>query len=209
MAGEAREDRAQRILESAIHLAEQGGFDAVRMRDIASHAKVAVGTVYNRFSSKEDILVAVLEYEVSILEDIMERYPARGSTHMERISAFFQVVTAELIARPKLSRAALRATASGDPTLTEKVQRFHTRITRLVEGALQDDEGDASGSLGATERGQLAFYLSQLWFAALVGWMGGMYEESQVVEQVESAAYWLLRGMGVMNAPAPVALPVN
>ena len=36
-----REDRALRIIATTIELAEQGGFEAVRLRDVAAHAGVA------------------------------------------------------------------------------------------------------------------------------------------------------------------------
>ena len=55
------EDRTRRIIETAIELAERDGFEAVRLRDVARLAKVALGTVYRRFQSKEDILVAALD----------------------------------------------------------------------------------------------------------------------------------------------------
>ena len=38
------EDRSRRIVETAIELAERGGFEAVRLRDVAAHAGVALGT---------------------------------------------------------------------------------------------------------------------------------------------------------------------
>ena len=43
------EERARRIIETTIELAEQGGFEAVRLRDVAAHAEVAMGTLYRRF----------------------------------------------------------------------------------------------------------------------------------------------------------------
>ena len=57
------EERTRRIVETAVELAESGGFEAVRMRDVAAHAGVALGTFYKRFRSKEDLLVAALEME--------------------------------------------------------------------------------------------------------------------------------------------------
>ena len=60
-----QEERARRIVDSAVELAEQGGFEAVRLRDVAAHAGVALGTLYRRFRSKEDLLVAArLDAEV-------------------------------------------------------------------------------------------------------------------------------------------------
>ena len=63
------EERAQRIVDTAVELAEQGGFVAVRLRDVAAEAVVALGTLYRRFRSKEDLLVAALEIEMTALEE--------------------------------------------------------------------------------------------------------------------------------------------
>ena len=57
------DERARRIVETAVELAEKDGFQAVRLRDIAAQADVALGTVYRRFKSKEDILLAALGLE--------------------------------------------------------------------------------------------------------------------------------------------------
>ena len=38
----AMEERSRRIVETAVELAEQGGFEAVRLRDVAAHAGVAL-----------------------------------------------------------------------------------------------------------------------------------------------------------------------
>ena len=56
----AREDRGRRILKVAVELAERGGFDAVRQREVAAQAGVALGTLYKRFASKEELLMAAL-----------------------------------------------------------------------------------------------------------------------------------------------------
>ncbi|MGH0031401.1 MAG: helix-turn-helix domain-containing protein [Myxococcota bacterium] len=55
------EERSRRIVGAAIELAEQGGFEAVRLRDVAAQANVALGTLYRRLRSKEDLLLAALE----------------------------------------------------------------------------------------------------------------------------------------------------
>jgi len=188
-----------RIVDSAIVLAETGGFEAVRMRDIASHASVAVGTVYNRFKSKEDILVAVLAREVGRLEELMARNPSRGGTTLERVTRFFEVVSAGLFARPRVAQAALRATTSGEPELTEKVDRFHTRMTDLIAEAIAGDHTDNGLTTRQTE--QLAFILSQLWFSGLVGWMGGLFRQDEVVTHVHEAAEVLIRGLTAAGSP--------
>ena len=63
---------------------EEGGFDAVRMRDVAAHAGVALGTFYKRFRSKEDLLVAALELEVERLGKRIRQRPLRGESPQDR-----------------------------------------------------------------------------------------------------------------------------
>jgi AcrR family transcriptional regulator len=84
-------DRRDRILDVAIDLAEEGGFENVRQRDVADQAGIALGTLYKSFSSKEDILVAALERETQNLERKMEAKPAEGDTPAERLHAFFKI----------------------------------------------------------------------------------------------------------------------
>lgn len=191
-----REERARRIVDSAIVLAEHGGFEAVRLRDIASHANVALGTVYKRFSSKEDILVAAMDRELALLEELVMRTPPKGDTYSARLAAFFDLVTSGFFARPKLSRAGLKATASGDPELAEKVHRFHARITALIAQTLRGEEGDHEvAGLTEDQIQELAFLCSQMLFSALVGWMGGLFDPEEVRRQVQRTAQLLLRGL--------------
>ena len=52
--------RRERILDAAMELATEGGYDAVQMREVGTEAGVALGTIYRYFSSKDDLLAAVL-----------------------------------------------------------------------------------------------------------------------------------------------------
>lgn len=51
------------ILRSAAYLITKKGFDRTTVEDIAARAEVAVGTVYNYFGSKNELLVALMERE--------------------------------------------------------------------------------------------------------------------------------------------------
>ena len=53
------EQRRQEILEAALQLFRDRGFDETTVQDIASDAGVATGTVYLYFPSKEHVLVAL------------------------------------------------------------------------------------------------------------------------------------------------------
>jgi AcrR family transcriptional regulator len=187
------EERARRIVASAVELAEQGGFEAVRLRDVAAHAGVALGTLYRRFRSKQDLLLAALEIEVFEQEQRMAQRPPQGDTRLERVGAFFQSTTRAICRRPNLARALVRAIAHGEPDLTQKVAAFHTRMERLITAALR---GNGRGAADPSEEERrLADILQAVWFSALVGWAGGLHGQAAVVEQTRTAAELMLRGL--------------
>jgi AcrR family transcriptional regulator len=191
--------RRDKILDVAVALAEEGGFDNVRQRDVAAKAGVALGTLYKSFRSKEDILSAALEREAEMLERRMEAKPAQGANRIERISNFFGFITRGLCKKPKYARAVLRAMASGEPEVAGKVAAYQERITGLIIAA---DRGvgrlgyaDAKAAPPTSKEAQMAFALQQFWFASLVGWSAGLINVNEAVEQVRRMAVVLDRGI--------------
>ena len=57
-------NRTERILAAATDLFRNQGYEAVRIEDIADAAEVSVGTFYNYFQTKGDVLVAIVSVEV-------------------------------------------------------------------------------------------------------------------------------------------------
>jgi AcrR family transcriptional regulator len=187
------EERARRIVDTAVELAEQGGFEAVRLRDVASNAGVALGTLYRRFRSKEDLLVAALEMQVEDVEARIASRPPQGHDARERVAAFFQMTTRAMLRRPNLTRAMLRAVASGEPELAQKVAAFHGRVGLLISRALR---GEGDGAEPREDEERIAHVLGQVWFASLVGWAGGLHGQAAVIEQTRQAAELLLPASG-------------
>jgi AcrR family transcriptional regulator len=192
-------DRRDKILDVAVALAEEGGFENVRQRDVAANAGVALGTLYKRFRSKEDILMASLERETEVLERRMELNPAAGRTPLERIGAFFQIVTRGLCRKPKYARAVLRAMASGEAGVAQTVASYQGRMTGLIIAAIRGvgrlSFADATTQPPSKKEQKLAFLLQQIWFAALVGWSAGLINQTEAIDQVKGAAQLLLKGI--------------
>jgi AcrR family transcriptional regulator len=180
------EDRTRRILETAISLAERDGYEAVRLRDVASQAEVALGTVYRRFKSKEDILVAALELEVERMGAYIQTRPIAGDDPVTRLGSAFVVMTGALVQKPNLARALLRAVASGVPEVAQKVAQFHATTTKFFTAFLFDHDAPDE------EKERIAGFLQDIWFAKLVGWSGGLQTEASVGEDMTEATRRLL-----------------
>jgi len=192
MAENAQEERTRRILDAAVQLAERGGFDAVRLRDVAAHADVALATVYKRFKSKEDLLVGALARDADAFGILLATNPVPGDTAKERTVTFFRLATEVFCAKPNLARAVLRAVSSGEPELTQKVAQFQNQIadyTRIAMGG-KDDEGHPF-----RDSPDVAILLQSIWYAGLVGWMGGLRGMTEVVDQVALAVDIMFKGV--------------
>src|SRR3954467_6992747 len=72
--------RRRRVLDATLRLAAEGGFDAVQMRDVASAADVALGTVYRYFTSKERLLLEAMAEQQADLRAYLEIHPPPQQT---------------------------------------------------------------------------------------------------------------------------------
>jgi len=182
-----------KILDVAIAMAEEGGFENVRQREVAARAGVALGTLYKRFSSKHEILAAALERETQTLERKMEVRPAIGETPSERLHAFFKIITKALCRKPKYARAVLKAMASGEPEVASNVSKYQDRMNNLIISAMRGRPNGGAPDTKPTKREiTVALYLQRIWFASLVGWSAGLQGQDDVVLQMEAASDLLL-----------------
>src|SRR5215470_2301770 len=78
--------RMRRIVDAAVELAESGGFEGVRLRDVAERSNVALGTLYKYFRSKEDILLFAFDEGVSRLEQSLAARGPAGGTALSRVA---------------------------------------------------------------------------------------------------------------------------
>ena len=186
------EERSRRIVETSIELAERGGFEAVRLRDVAAHAGVALGTLYRRFRSKEDLLVAALEQETRAVAQRIRQRPPKGADASERVVGFFVIATRGMLRRPNLSRAMLRATAAGEPVLAQKVEVFHDLMLRMIVSALRGESVDTGAEEISEQERLVGDLLNRVWFALMMSWAGGVHSQGTIAEQMRASVELVL-----------------
>ncbi len=72
--GSKRQERAQRILDAAAELIQRWGYNKTTIDDIARQARVAKGTIYLHWKTREDLFLALIRREGLLLtEDIQQR----------------------------------------------------------------------------------------------------------------------------------------
>lgn len=187
--------RERTIIETAVNLAERGGFEAVRLRDVAAESGIGLGTLYAHFKSKEDILLAAVQQEVEKLAAVLDAAAMPATTALDRVAWFFALSTRALLARPNFARAVLRALGGGDQKSAERVYQFHGLVTRMIIACLRGVRASEVGDDLAPGESRVGFLLQQIWFAALVGWNIGMQTEQDIVSYMRDSASLLLDGL--------------
>ena len=177
--------RRRRVIEAAMKLAAEGGYDAVQMRDVASEAGVALGTIYRYFASKDHLLAACqVEWAEEIQRRVHQR-PPRGDTAADRVVDVLRRATRSNEKQPQLTAALLTAISSPDPAVSD-CQRQMTAIMSDVLATPMDGL-DADLKQGVIDA------LNHIWFSALLGWVNGWASADSVGADLESAARLLLR----------------
>jgi AcrR family transcriptional regulator len=179
-------DRRRRVIQAAISLATDGGYEAVQMRDVAAKARVALGTLYRYFPSKDQLLVAALG---EWAEELRSRQrPPRGATKGDRVAAVLRGTVRALERQPKLSAAFVTGLASLDPEepgSIERANQVYQVMSEMISGAMDGED--------IPNRDVLMRVLGQMWFAVLVFWVRGWSAGNQMADDLDAAARLLIR----------------
>ena len=177
--------RRDRVIRTALELGASGGYDAVQMRDVATSAGVALGTIYRYFSSKDHLLAAAMVQWVHGLEQRVGQRPPKGDTTAERVQEVLHRATRAMEKEPKLSEAVVTALLSPDRGAAACQEDVSASMVRILATALGDD-------FDPEFQAQVTRTLGHVWFAALIGWVNGWSGMEKVANEVDLATHLLL-----------------
>lgn len=178
--------RREQIVEATIRLGRGRTYERLGLREVASAAGVALGTLYKSFRNKEEIIGAAIGQETV---ELRQRFlmVAAGDTAVERVGNLFRELTESFCRRPAFARAVLAGLVSERPTVAPLVLAHQRLVMQIIVAAMRGVRPDEVEPMGEREE-QIAFYLRQIWFAGVVGWSADLYTPAEVAEQVRSAA---------------------
>jgi len=88
------------IEDAAIELFMENGYHATSMRQIAKHAGLALGGIYNHFKSKEEIFEAIVVYKHPYKQILPILNETEGDTMEEFLNNAAHIVIKELTSQP-------------------------------------------------------------------------------------------------------------
>jgi len=186
----AQRERRRRILDATIALAEEGGFEAVQMREVADRAGVALGTLYRYFPSKIHLLVTALARQFDRAEEATRGRPVPGDTPHERVMHILGATTKALQKQPHLTEALTRAFMFADASVADEIHYVGMKLTSMITHAI--DGTDESREV-TEEDTAIVRVIGDVWLSALMGWVTGRMKADEVAPSMDVAIRLLLR----------------
>jgi AcrR family transcriptional regulator len=179
--------RRQRVVAAALELSSEGGYDAVQMRDVATRANVALGTIYRYFSSKDALLAAAMVEWMAELEERVLQRPPSGRRTPDRMMDVLNRALRAIGREPELTRAVVTALTSGDPAGVVALTGMIDTLARIMRPAFPADVEPAVEA-------SVVKMLGHIWWSTLIAWATGMGDMRWVSDELNEAAELLAAG---------------
>jgi len=147
-------EKRRRIMDAARAVFIEHGYEAATTREIAKRAEVSTGTVFVYAKDKRDLLLQVVDDELSAVNAKGQALLTKPGPLLERLMAYFKLRYRYWASEPRLARPALRETLeflAPDKKDGEDTHRFYARtpitlshIEEMVRTAQNNREVDAN-----------------------------------------------------------------
>lgn len=207
------EDRRQAILEAAIPLFVEQGFQNVTTRELARQAGVSEALLYQHFPSKEALYAEVESVlctrmpSLQSLHDRLDQAEPSSETLVMVLYLFARLVIApprQDDSMPLFPRLILQSLLEGGEFARIHAERGIGRLASLIAGSLE--AARQAGDLAPDPMADHGSDMLKFWFAhhvmAMIHFFGNMTEKPVIdygverVRLVDHAMIFALRGMG-------------
>ncbi len=141
-----RQERAELILQAAEAVLAEKGYYETSMDEIAARVGVAKGTVYLHFPSKEDMVFALFEREMTTFLLLVEQIMASQATPRDKLEQILHLMYQGLLGKRMQLLLSFYSNMDVRKGVIEKKEQLHTHLEKLsaIVAALLD-EGKAAG----------------------------------------------------------------
>jgi AcrR family transcriptional regulator len=164
------EETRTRILDSALRLFREKGFDEATMRDIAEKAGVATGAAYYYFRSKEDLVMAFYVRTADEAREIFPKVIGESRDLKERIRAILDLKFGQFARHRRLLVALVRIGIDPahplspfgketEPMRNESIDSFRLAITGSTTRIPKDLQADLPRLLWLYQMGLILFWM--------------------------------------------------
>lgn len=133
-------DKRLHIINTAIELFAEFGFDNTSIREISTKAGVNIAMINYYFGSKEKLFAAIIDYKSNYLKTRLEELRTNtGIDEMQKINIIISEYVSRILANPKFHRILHQELlVMSRPEVTGSIQALFTRNFATISGILED-----------------------------------------------------------------------
>jgi AcrR family transcriptional regulator len=182
----------RRIVDTTFALIERTGSLDPSMREILAETGLSTQAFYRYFSSKDELMLALLDEGRRRLVDTLERRMARATKPADQVRAWIEGVLAQ--ASDATAAARTRPWALSEQRLAELFPREHQASVQLLVDLLRDPVARLQGGRGKAGDEDAAGLVYELTFAVLRDHLVARTEADP--RETDALVRFCLRGAG-------------
>jgi AcrR family transcriptional regulator len=192
----------ERLFRAALDVFSKKGFAETTVEDITNAADVGKGTFFNYFPSKDHILLAFAELQISRLRHAVDEARTDNIPLRQFFRSLTSLMTAEPVRNPDIIRVLLLAFLSNQPVrqamldLQDRVLAIHSEMIQLGQ-----ERGEIRNDLPPQT---IALVFRQTIFGTLLIW--SLYGDASLPSRIESAFEVIWSGLAPRNFAEPLAV---
>lgn len=189
----------ERLFRAALRLFAEKGIAETTVEDITNAADVGKGTFFNYFPSKDHILIAFSEMQISKLRAAVETMREQNQPIPDFLTNLSVRMTEEPARAPDVVRAILQAnlsTSTVRSAMRENHARAHGLLTQVV--MYGQERGEIRRDLPAAE---LAHVFRQTVFGTLLIW--SLFGDASLPQRIHTALNVLWMGLAPREGQRP------
>ncbi len=126
------------MMQSAVRIFAEKGYQAATIRDIVNEADVAIGTFYFYFPDKETLFIHLYEETGDFLLQTLQQAINSRSSFPQQIRAAIQSYVSIAVYEPSAVQLLLLSGVGAVPSLAEKYAAFQEKMVRTWQRPLQE-----------------------------------------------------------------------
>jgi AcrR family transcriptional regulator len=128
----------QHVLEAAVRVFAERGFEATRVQEIAQRADLSLGTIYSVFPGKQELYEAILAEHGHALLSLVQEVHDRGLPARDALDALIAIYIDYFAGHPDFLRMHLRSGASWalGPVLGTEQQRAYWQQIHALQAEI-------------------------------------------------------------------------
>lgn len=172
------------IIEIVVELLDTQGYEAVQLREVARRARVSLATIYKRYATRDELIVAALDWWMDTNRYANLPSPATGAggeSLYSDLMAVMRTIFEPWERHPTMLRSYFRARSGpGGDRLIQRGVDAVVPVAKSITARVDSDYAE-----------DLELILTGVVFGFLARFAQGEIQVTEIVPGIERAVFWL------------------